>query len=69
MLWSVMSAANRPREIIAELQRRSIQLGAGVHPGEQLQGSIYFPYTHSPQKVLISLIAILSHAEEFAGES
>ncbi len=51
---TMMSAANRPMEIMAELRRRSFPPGAGVGPGGHIQGSIFFPYTFSPQKILLT---------------
>jgi hypothetical protein len=50
----MMSAMSRAQEIMAELQRRSFPPGAGIGPGGHIQGSIFFPYTYSPQKILIT---------------
>lgn len=50
----IRSAANRPQEIMAELEQRAFKRGSGVAPGGHIEGSMFFPYTRAPQNLVLT---------------
>jgi LysM domain len=46
--------AARPAEIEAEVARRALAPGGRVGPGERIQGSVFFAYTPTPQKLRVA---------------